>query len=220
MVSLLPVFYYMNWKDFIDKIYLVNLADREDRLLESAKLLSDYDIPYDVFPAIKDTQGARGLRDTMLAIFDEALTKNYENILVFEDDVKLIEDKITFHDTLDKAVKQLPENYHLFYLGGQPTVGYSHWHSPNLLPALKYFATQSVVYSKQGIKEIIANDFDFPIDNFLVDKIQIYGRCYAVHPILCSQRAGFSDIGGTQMDWGPFIEPRHNQKVAEINRKW
>lgn len=210
----------MSWKAFIDKVYLVNLAHREDRLLESAKLFEEYEIPYTVFPAIKDEQGARGLRDTMLALFDEVLANKYENILVLEDDFKMIEDKITFHDVLDKAIKQLPENYHLLYLGGQPTVGYDHWHSDNLLPAIKYFATQSVIYSKQGIKEILALGLDFPIDNSIVDNLQPMGRCYAIHPILCSQRDGFSDIGGQPMNWDVFITPRHNQKVAEINRKW
>lgn len=210
----------MNWPSFIDNVYLVNLAQREDRLLESAKLFEEYEIPYEVFPAIKDTQGARGLRDTMLKIFNDTIEKKYENILVFEDDVKFIEDKITFHDILNKAIKQLPENYHILYLGGQPTGGYSHFHSPNLLPAIKYFATQSVIYSKQGIKEILGLGMDFPIDNWLVDVVQPMGFCYAIHPILCSQREGFSDIGGNIMDWHPFIEPRHNQKVAEITRKW
>lgn len=210
----------MSWLSFVDKIYLVNLQSREDRLLESAKLFQEYEIPFDVFPAIKDTQGARGLRDTMLLIFNEALEKNYDSILVFEDDVKMVEDKGTFHDTMNKAIEQLPENYHLLYLGGQATGGYSHFHSPNLLPAIKYFATQSVIYSRQGMKEIVGRGLGFPIDNWLVDEIQPEGFCYAIHPILASQRPGISDIGGGNfMDWHPFIEPRHNQKVAEINRK-
>lgn len=197
------------------------MAHREDRLLDSAKILEEYEIPYQVFPAIQDKeQGARGLMNSMLAIFDEALTNGYENILVFEDDVKMVEDKITFHDVLDKAIKQLPGNYHLLYLGGQATGGYEYWHSDNLLPAVKYFATQSVIYSKQGIKEILALGMKYPIDNFIVEELQPMTRCYAIHPILCSQRDGFSDIGGQPMNWDVFITPRHNQKVAEINRKW
>ena len=144
----------MKWLAFIDKIYLVNLQSREDRLLESAMLFEEYGIPYTVFPAIKDQQGARGLRDTMLLIFKDALDSNYDCILVFEDDVTFVEDKITFHDIMNKVVGQLPENYWLCYLGGQPTGGYSHFHSPNLLPAIKYYATQSVIYSKQSMMEI------------------------------------------------------------------
>lgn len=209
----------MSWKAFIDKVFLVNLQKREDRLLESAKLLEEYEIPYEVFPAIEDReQGARGLRDTMINLFNTSLAANYENILVLEDDVKFLTTPQEFHYTMNEAVKQLPENYRLFYLGGQPTAGYSYRHSLNLLPALKYFATQSVCYSNQGMKEILARGLGFPIDNWIVDEIQIDGRCFAVDPILCSQRAGYSDIGHNDIDWNPFIEPRHNQKVAEM--KW
>lgn len=209
----------MSWKAFIDKVYVVNLQKREDRLLETAKLLEEYDIPYTVFPAIEDKeQGARGLRDTMLAIFDEAIEKNYDNILVFEDDVKMLEDKATFDYTMDGAVKQLPDDYHLFYLGGQPTSGYASVYSAHLLPAINYFATQSVVYSRQGMKEILAMGMDFPIDNWLTKEFQVFGRCYAANPMLCGQRPGHSDIGGNFIDWSPFMEQRHNQKVAEIRK--
>lgn len=210
----------MSWRAFIDCVFVVNLQKREDRLLESAAILEEYEIPYTVFPAIEDSQGARGLMNSMIELFNEALEKGYDNILVLEDDFKMIEDKITFNDVMDKAIKQLPDNYHLLYGGGQPTIGYSHWHSDNLLPALKYFATHSVIYSKQGMKEILALGMKYPIDNFIVDELQPMGRCYAIHPILFSQRDGFSDIGGQPMNWDPFITPRHNQKVAEIKRNW
>lgn len=208
------------WFNFFDKVYLLNLQKREDRLLESAKLFEEYQIPYEVFPAIEDReQGARGLRDSVLLIFNEAIKNNYENIFIFEDDIKFVEPPQTFHYTMNEAVKQLPENYHLIYGGGQPTAGYASIYSANLLPAIHYFATHAVGYSKQGIKEILAMGMDFPIDNWLVKEFQVFGRCFAVNPILCSQRAGFSDIGGNEINWDPFIVPRHNQKVAEIRWK-
>ena len=197
----------------------MNLQKREDRLLESAKLLEEYSIPYEVFPAIWDAeQPARGLRDTMINLFNDAIEKDYDSVLVLEDDFRMIEPPSEFHSVMDAAVKQLPENYHLFYLGGQPTGGYASVYSANLLPVISYFATQSVCYSKQGMKELIARGLDFPIDNFIVSSLQPDGHCFAVNPILCSQRAGFSDIGGQPMDWHPFIVDRHNQKIGEM--KW
>lgn len=208
------------WTDFLDNTYLINLRKREDRLLKSTEILEDYDIPYSLVRAIDDEQGARGLRDTMLSIFQEAIEKGYKNIWVMEDDIKMVTDKFWFHETMKEAVKQLPENYHLLYLGGQPTNGYPCFYAPNLLPAQKYFATHSVIYSQQGIKEILGRSMSYPIDNWLVDEIQILGHCYAVHPLLCSQRADVSDIGGQFIDWSPFIEAKHEQKVNEIKRHW
>lgn len=208
------------WLNNISKVFIVNLLKRTDRLLETAELLEQYEIPYTIFPAIERENGAEGLRDTMNNLLQEIVDNNYRHTLVFEDDVKFIEDKRIFHETMENVMKQLPENYHLCYLGGQPTGGYSHFHSSNLLPAIKYFATQSVLYSLQGAREILARKMGFPIDNWIVAELQNDARCYAVHPILATQRQGYSDIYKSEIDWQPFIEPRHNQKVMEITRKW
>lgn len=214
-----PPFKATMWTNFFDKIYLVNLAKRVDRLLESAEILEKYQIPFQIFTATEDGVGARGLRDTMNLLFDDALYNRYQNILVFEDDVRMVEEPPIFNLIMDKAVSQLPPNYHLFYLGGQPTGGYSYRYATNLLPALKYFATQSVAYSEQGMKEIKGRGLGYPIDNWLVDEIQVLGHCFAVDPLLCSQRKGFSDIGQNEIDWNPFIVAKHQQKIAEMNSR-
>jgi len=210
----------MNWLKSIDKIYLVNLLHRQDRLLKSAELLEEYHIPYERFQAIHDKeQGARGLRDTMIKIFSEIIENNYKNTLIFEDDVSFCLDSFWFHDTMNKVVEQLPENYHLCYLGGQATGRLSHFHSANLIPVIKYFATHSVLYSLHGVKEIMARDFGYPIDNWIVESIQPMAHCYCTYPLLCSQRPDISDIGGQFIDWTPFIQGRFQQRVLEIGKR-
>lgn len=206
------------WTSFFDKILLVNLPHRTDRLLESMDQFEEYEIPFERWKATHDpVEGARGLRDTMMEIFQTAIENRLENLLIFEDDVKFVQERLWFHDTMEKVVKQLPPNYWLCYLGGQATNGFSSFYSPNLLPVTKYFATHSVIYSLQGMKEIITRGMDFPIDNWIVDSIQTEGNCYAVNPLLCSQRPGMSDIGGQFTDWRPFIEMRHEQKINELH---
>lgn len=204
------------WQSFFSKTYLVNLSKRIDRLLISAEQCEKYLVNYERFQAIEKPNGAEGLRDTMLEIFREAVVNSYNNILVLEDDFKIIVDEETFHDTMNKVVVQLPDNYHQCFLGGQASGRFSHFHAPNLLPVQKYFSTHSVAYSAQGIKEILARDFGYPIDNWMVSEIQPMGNCYCVHPLLCSQYAGYSDIGKNEIDWSPFIIPRHSQKIAEM----
>jgi hypothetical protein len=171
--------------------------------------------------SVEDSQGAKGLRDTMVALFERAVDKGLQHILVFEDDAKIVLEKYWFHDTMEKATAQLPENYHIFYLGGQPTGGYSHQSAPNLMPAIKYYATHAWGISLQGMKEILSRGMNFPIDNWIVDEIQPLGHCYAVHPILATQRPGFSDIGHAEIAWDPFIVQKHYQKMSELqNKRW
>jgi len=206
------------WTNFFDDILVINLLKREDRLLQTTKDFEEYGIPFRRVQAIEDAeQGARGLRDTMLGIFKEAIEKNHKHILVFEDDCKIIVEKLWLDDTMNKVTDQLPDNYHICYLGGQMSRKPTHFHSPNLLPVVQYFATHSVIYSLQGMKEIMSREMGYPIDNWMVEEIQKLGHTYACHPLLCSQYAGFSDIGHNFINWEPFIVPRHAQKIAEMH---
>lgn len=208
------------WLRFFDNIYLINLSHRSDRLLASAELLENYEIPYTRVNAIHDQeQGARGLRDTMVKIFDDALLNNYDNILVFEDDITFVLEKPQVYDTMNKVVEQLPPNYFMCYLGGQPTAGFPNFYSNNLLPAIQFFATHAVMYSKQGIKEIMAREMGYPIDNWMVQHIQTQGNCYCTNPMLASQRPDKSDIGGQFIDWRPFMDTRFSQKLNELHTK-
>jgi GR25 family glycosyltransferase involved in LPS biosynthesis len=212
------------WIDFFDEIYVLNLAKRTDRLLQITEDFEKYNIPFTRIDAIEDReQGARGLRDSVRNIFNSSLEKNHEHILLFEDDAKIIEDLFWFHDTMNKVVTQLPQDYIMCFLGGQASHRFSHFHSPNLLPVTNYFATHSVAYSNKGMKEILATlnfhtDQGYPIDNFYVREVQNRGGCYTAHPLLCSQYPGHSDIGHNFIDWSPFIIPRHAQKIAEMGR--
>lgn len=206
------------WHNFFDDILVINLLKRQDRHLQITKDFEEYEIPYRRVQAIEDNeQGARGLRDTMLNIFREAIEKDHKHILVFEDDCKIVIEKFWFHDTMEKIVAQLPESYHLCFLGGQASHRFSHFHSTNLLPVTMYFSTHSVIYSLQGMKEIMARGMEYPIDNWYVKEIETLGQCYTCDPLLCSQYAGYSDIGKNEIDWSPFIIPRHAQKIAEMN---
>jgi len=209
----------MSWLKSIDRVFVINLHKREDRLLEITEQLEQYGIPFQRVSAIEKLNGAEGLRDTMDFIFKMSLDCNLQNILVFEDDAKFILGVEEFHLVMNKVFEQLPPNYLMCFLGGQPSAGYSSRYSPNLLPAIKYFSTHAVIYSNQGMKEIVTKDFGYPIDNWYVDVVQPIGHCYAVDPILATQRAGFSDIGKNYIDWNLFIEPKHNQEVSKMNHR-
>lgn len=209
----------MEWINKIDRIVVLNLPHREDRLLHITEQFEKYSIPFDRVEAIYDQeQGARGLRDTMCKLFKEEIEKETQHLLVFEDDCLCVEGVDTFHETMNKVMEQLPENYHCIYLGGQLTSRITRFLSPNLIPVTKYYATHSVLYSREAIM-LMRDIMGFPIDNWMTDNVQIMDRCYAVHPLLCSQIKGYSDIGKNEMDWNPFIVPRYEQKLNEYRAR-
>lgn len=205
------------WLERIDEVYLINLAKRTDRLLQAAEELEKFNIPYKRISAIEKENGAEGLRDTMLLIFNEALEQGHENVLVFEDDVEFLDEPLNF--IMDKVMEQMPDGYRMIMLGGQFSNGFTHFHSPNLLPVTKAFSTHAVMYSRLAMREIVDLGMGYPIDNWLVAEVQTRGGTYATYPMLASQRAGFSNIGNAFISWKPFLDGRYMQKIHELNSR-
>lgn len=205
----------MEWINKIGRIVCLNLLKRTDRLIDFTEQMEKYQIPFERINAVEDQgNGARGLRDTMVNLFKEEIGKETKSVLVFEDDAEFVQPPNTFHHMMNKVVQQIPDSYHMVFLGGQPSGRIQGMYSQNLFKAYKYFATHSVIYSLQGMKEIISRGLGYPIDNSMVEEIQPLGQCYAVNPLLCSQKPGFSDIGKNFIDWRPFIDARYKQKLS------
>lgn len=206
----------MAWTDFFTKIFVINLPERTDRLLDIAEELNKWDIPYELVNAIKHEKGAEGLRLTVLSIFEKAVANNWESVLIFEDDCIFVESCGNPNDTMELAVKQLPRNWHILLLGAQVTGGFKGRLSPNLLRVEKAFATHAWALSLQVMKEILSQGLYAPIDNCLVERIQPMGETYITFPLLCTQKPGYSDIGQSEINWLPFIEQRYYQKLGEL----
>jgi hypothetical protein len=206
----------MQWHDKIDEVYLINLSERIDRYCDFVKQADEYNIPFTRFEAIDNKQyPAHGLRDSMVTIFKDALGKGHERIMVFEDDALIIEP--LFNDILTSALEQLPDNFHILYGGCQPTCGYKDgFYSHNLLRVRKGYATHHCIYSRAAMEILTTSYWEPPIDNWIVEHMQGLGNCYAIHPFLTTQSAGFSNIGKSEIDWNPFLSVRHNQKVLEL----
>ena len=205
-----------NWTNFFDRIFVINLAKRTDRLLQIAEELERYNVPFELVTAIEQENGAEGLRMTMEGIFTKAITKRWESILVFEDDAYFVEGVEYTNEVLNNAMDQLPKDWDMILLGGQPVMGFKSMISPNLLSLSDCYATHSVGYSLNCMKRIMALGMESPIDNWLVKHIQPENKTYITYPILASQREGFSDIGKTNIDWNPFIINKYNQKLNEL----
>lgn len=203
----------MSWTNFFDEIYCINLPKRTDRLLEFTEEAEKYNIQFKLIDGIEHPQGAEGLRLTVEGIFKNAIEKNYEHILIFEDDCLFVNDP---NSVMNEVIKQLPQDYHILYLGAQPTNGFHYRHSANLLQLDGAYATHAWALSVQGIKEILSQPFYAPIDNCIVAGIQKLQKCYITYPLLATQRAGVSNIGGEYIEWDVFITPRYNQKLAEL----
>ena len=116
------------------KIYVINLDHREDRMNHMKNLLNKYQVNYFRFPAINGKRrdiyhhwyrkmisnkkcklkspGSFGYLLSFFYILQDAISNNYEQILVFDDDV-------LFHQNIVQNLEQLalPINWKLIYYG-------------------------------------------------------------------------------------------------------
>lgn len=203
----------MSWTEYFDRIVVINLPHRKDRLIEVTEEMDKYGIEFELVDGIKNDNGAEGLRQTVENIFLESIEAGHRRILIFEDDCQFVHDPT---EVMNNAVKELPENWHILYLGAQCTNGFKRRQSSALLQLDMAFATHAWALSLQGMKEIISIGLEAPIDNSIVSSIQPLQQCYITYPLLATQRPGMSSIGNTWIDWNAFIVTRYNQKLAEM----
>lgn len=204
------------WQSYFDKIYLLNLPEREDRKIASTKILNELEVEFELVPAIKHEKGYLGLVETMQKVMRKALVNGYNRILIFEDDIKQLESNEIVNETLSKNVEHLPQDWDLLYLGCNPAGGLHGFYSDSLLPVTTAFATHATAYSKRVMEAVCKNEIAEPIDNWLVRVIQPHGKSFCSYPMLYSQQPGESDITGGYIDWSRFLEGRFNAEIRKL----
>lgn len=205
----------MMWKQYFDRIFVINLPDRIDRLLRVTKLLNNYGIPFEVFDATPHEVGYLGLAQTMRNLFVEC--RDVRQILVFEDDVQFVVPPDELHDVMNKCLDDLTElNCQMFYLGLQHSQTFKKWITPNLLLVEWGQSTHAVAYGRHAMDFYLDHVIKEPVDNFWVKNYQKYHTSFCSFPLLATQADGFSDICGEFLSWDMYIRPQFEKYVRDI----
>jgi len=213
--------------NYFDKIFCINLNSRTDRWEESLCEFDKIGIKEQVerFPACELTPGIAGCTKSHYEIVKLAKQNNYKNILIFEDDITILDN---FLEILQKSIKQLEKyEYDLLYLGGNilndNTVNYK---TDENLIKLGYCKTTHAYIINESVYDKIINvyenlDWSNPrywnsgnkhrmnIDIWLINNIQINQRSYGVYPCLVEQRESYSNLVGTTM-YVPMVDKWNN----------
>jgi GR25 family glycosyltransferase involved in LPS biosynthesis len=212
-----------------DKIYCINLDSRPDRWKRIYTHLSGYGLKRQIirFPAVDIRDNAEyinqekllennfsllGMCGCMLShrsIIEHAKTLNYKNVLIFEDDVNIIEENIK---NLDKSLESLAtRNWDVFYLGATYL-----W---ELIPINPYlirvvngaYATHAIAYNNTVYDKILeilpANPKEYfesaqfeinAMDKWLQSDMFDHEKFYGTNPIMVVQALQESDIAFNQ----------------------
>ena len=219
-----------NGFEYFDKIFLINLDKRKDRLDRCNAIFkqngvsdlierfpgivpnSSDDIPY-----TRDTEKIKvplyGCLLSHIHIIKKAKAEGLKSILVLEDDVEFIN-----IEAIDKAINQLSSReWSLFYLGCNTHVPLNK-EDDNLLVLKKGYATHAVAYHESF--------YDYFLDNFNQRKIGIidvwlsdFGqenfKSYCTYPITAVQVSNHSDIHNAYADYS-WMEGKFKDNTKHI----
>lgn len=194
--------------DYFDKIYVINLDKRKDRLENCTKEFKKIGATFERVAAIDGSKldievdsskmrwnkGAYALTLTTIKILEEAIEKGYNNILIMEDDIE-------FHPLFDinakSVLETVPEKYDLAFLGythTRPPVKYNgYW--KKMIAAFSCHA-YSVNKHMMNFYLSLLKKLDSPIDHHTNVIIGSRLNSYSSYDKLVYQIDGISDIEG------------------------
>ncbi len=128
----------MNLRGYFDRVVLVNLPRRPDRLRQVKKALRECAWPFqqpEVFAAVdglvspppphwKHQAGAWGCTQSLLAVLEQALADGVKSLLVLEDDVCFAPD---FREGVERFLRTVPGDWDGLMLGGQHIIEKNGW---------------------------------------------------------------------------------------------
>jgi len=206
----------------INKIFIINLKQRTDRKNQMIQEMKKQNITnYEFFDAVRPTLsdvnkwnpifcshvkkvvhpskinnykiGCLGCMKSHIEIMKIALNRNYENILILEDDTEFIDD----FTNLFKYSNQINNDYDLLYLSGSHIKPITNLNNVNNIKKTNFTLTTGSYCIKKNIMNYILqniNGYNKEIDSFYVSQLQNKFKCYVVIPHITKQKDGYSDI--------------------------
>ena len=191
-------------------IYCIHLKDDVIREPDMLKELNYFrpNGDYTIFPAIKNEQCSIGLSDSFKAVVSDAVGKDYDHIMVFEDDVKFTSSRSK--EYFQNAVNSAPKSWDLI-TGGS-------YHCPHMTKAgtylkkLKRFSsTHCLLLKRTMYRHILDHEPSVSkirhIDTYLgglsfKNKI----NAYMTYPMIAIQYPGYSHNAKRVVDYSRRLE--------------
>jgi GR25 family glycosyltransferase involved in LPS biosynthesis len=191
----------MRVNEFFDKVVVINLDRRTDRMEQLVPQLKELGIEYERFSAVdgKELDISPIIAGTMSHV---QVLKKYQDqkILVLEDDALFVDD---FNEKFEEVMQTLPADWDIFYLGallpkntGKVTPVNEHW-------TRQVFTTGSQAYciNLARVNYFIENldGYEWYIDIGLRVFAEKY-NAYITQPNLITQFPSYSDLRLEEVD--------------------
>lgn len=204
--------------DKFDNTFLINLKKREDRLNDFITQVNYYDLgEFEVFEAVDGSlleneyghlnNGEVGIIHSTIKILEKSIEKNYETILIIEDDCKFNDNLYNLNEYFEK----LPNDWDFVYFGGNHNTysGLINLNRVNdkIIKVYNTYAAHCVLIHKRMFKIIIEELKKFNYQSDVVyQKLQHNHNFYSFSPLIATQSPGFSNIQNKNVDYTSLIK--------------
>jgi len=203
----------VDFKDYFEEIYVINLDRRPDRYESFLSELKTYDLNgVTRYPAIDGItltnntpllSGELGVLLTHHNIIKECMNRNLSNVLILEDDVQFTNEI----NNVGGYISKLPDDWDFIYFGGNHKYGKPPEMINDKVIKLNYTVALQCVAIKNTMFEILDNILTKQkkqVDTYyaeLHDRFNAYG----FQPNMAKQKIGFSDIQNRVVDYNIYF---------------
>jgi len=209
--------------ELIEKVVYINLERRKDRLEHIQKELSIFP-PEKVqrFDAISHEKGAIGCSMSHIAVLEMAISQNWKNVLIVEDDMQWY----NFSEVL--LNKLLSQPYDVIGLGGtfvkynKDTYKASFFSTATAYVISNHYYPILLQNLKEGCQKLIEiyEPSRYALDRYW-KQLQARDNWYIIMPPICIQRPSYSDIERRNVDYTSlfiFNDKKRNSLLKFLRR--
>jgi hypothetical protein len=209
--------------NFFGEIRCLNLYERQDRYQSCTKIFTKYNIPVRFYQVHKHPNNA--IADnfrTHIDMIKQAYDKNYETVLIFEDDVD-VNELYMILEHLEKAVDFMKTNkdWEIFYLGHLPQSFFPSKKINDWIYKVHSVCTHAYVVHRRLMEKVRDAKYEGKaIDIFYLNStIQ-----YALYPMIFYQGCSPSSLRkipfASKIPWRIFGAKLAERYMVNINISW
>ena len=183
----------MRLNDIFDRIVVINLDSRTDRLEAFDEQAKKYGIEYIRFPAVvadpPKLPPTWACKESHLTVIKDAVKDGVKRLFVFEDDAQFVDN---FNEKLEEIYNRLPEHWDMFYLGA--------WHlvfekyTEGLVKMIENYSAHAYGIDQKFLPVALSQySIPRPVDVCYSLK-HPHIKAYCAKPALVGQTPGYSDI--------------------------
>jgi hypothetical protein len=192
--------------DRVEKIFVINLAHRVDRLESIKKELVRVGFidKMEIVPGvIIEGRPEAGIASARATCLDLAKQRGYEIVMILEDDCKFIVDGDTFSNEINTFLETCPLDWNGLWFGSFWQVENIELFNYNWVIPSNFCQDTAVIINKRFYEKLLQHykiciEENINIDAYVSSNIPIY----ALKTRLCCQADGFSDRTGMCMNGG------------------